>query len=174
MNIRNVEFKARTEDPDTCENKLRTLQPVFIGTDIQLDTYFNVSKGRLKLREGNIENALINYDRENISGLKEAAVTLFRCLPDPALKQILIHQLGIKAIVNKQRRIYFIDNIKFHFDRVENLGNFVEVEATDSSGTFTTEELKAQCDYYFSFFELDKSALLDRSYSDMIMDLSGK
>jgi len=47
---------------------LLMLHPKFQGLDHQIDTYFNVQKGRLKLREGNIENSLINYDRKNVSG----------------------------------------------------------------------------------------------------------
>jgi adenylate cyclase, class 2 len=85
------------------------------------------------------------------------------------LKNILALQLGIKAIVNKRRKIYFLDNVTFHFDIVENLGTFIEVEAIDTNGKFTTEELKAQCDKYFAFFELTDQNLIDRSYSDLIL-----
>ncbi len=59
MSILNFEFKAKTEDLDDLEKKLLILNPTFIGEDNQTDTYFNVTQGRLKLREGNIENALI-------------------------------------------------------------------------------------------------------------------
>jgi adenylate cyclase class IV len=66
MSIKNFEFKAKVEDLDKYEQKLLTLNPVFYGIDHQVDTYFNVSNGRLKLREGNIENALIDYEREDM------------------------------------------------------------------------------------------------------------
>ena len=56
MNIKNFEFKAKVDNLEEYENKLLKLNPFFKGTDHQIDTYFNVSKGRLKLREGNIEN----------------------------------------------------------------------------------------------------------------------
>ncbi|MFX7156050.1 CYTH domain-containing protein, partial [Acinetobacter baumannii] len=70
-------------------------------------------------------------------------------------------QLGVKIIVDKKRKIYFIDNVKFHFDIVENLGTFMEVEAIDNKEEFTIEELKEQCDKYFSFFELTQNNLID-------------
>jgi predicted adenylyl cyclase CyaB len=169
MNIKNVEFKARVEDPDLYEQKLLTLDPVFKGLDHQVDTYFNVPYGRLKLREGNIENALINYDRENLSASRESKVILYKHDPDPALKAILIRQLGVKAVVDKKRKIYFLGNVKFHFDRVESLGGFLEVEAIDSTGAFSTEDLKAQCDKYFYFFGLTEANIVDRSYSDLLL-----
>lgn len=171
MNIKNVEFKAKIDKPEKYEHKLLTLNPRFEGLDHQIDTYFNVQHGRLKLREGNIENALINYDRENIAGSKESKIILYQHQPNIALKNILIKQLGIKTIVDKQRKIYFIDNVKFHFDQVAHLGTFIEVEAIDSDGSFTMDALRQQCDYYFNFFELTQNNIIEQSYSDLIMKL---
>ena len=84
----------------------------------------------------------------------------------------MIRQLGVKIVVDKKRKIYFIDNVKFHFDVVENLGTFMEVEAIDSKEEFTIEELKEQCDKYFDFFELTQNNIIDKSYSDLIMELN--
>ncbi len=169
MNIKNFEFKAKVDNPDSYEQKLLSLHPLFKGEDHQIDTYFKVPVGRLKLREGNIENALINYNRENTNDAKLSEVILYPFPPDKALKDILTLQLGILAIVDKKRRIYFIDNVKFHFDRVEGLGTFIEVEAIDDKEQYSVEELKTQCDQYFQFFELEKSNLVDKSYSDLIL-----
>lgn len=168
MNIINFEFKAKVSNLEFYENKLLSLNPVFHGMDHQTDTYFNVPNGRLKLREGNIENALINYNRADIAGSKQSDVILYKHLPDPALKKILVEQLGIKTIVDKKRKIYFINHVKFHFDVVENLGTFLEVEVIDQDGTFTTAELQEQCNHYFDFFELTQDLVIDKSYSDLI------
>jgi adenylate cyclase class 2 len=65
MSITNFEFKAVTQELNDLENKLLSLGPKFIGEDNQTDTYFNVSAGRLKLREGKIENSLIYYERQD-------------------------------------------------------------------------------------------------------------
>jgi predicted adenylyl cyclase CyaB len=171
MNIKNFEFKARVSEPEFYENLLLALNPEFKGEDHQIDTYFAVSRGRLKLREGNIENALIQYERENVSEAKLSKVILYRHDPDPALKEILINQLGVRAIVDKRRKIYFIGNVKFHFDNVENLGTFLEVEAIDTDNRFTQNELKAQCDYFLNYFSLNSSNLLSESYCEMILEL---
>lgn len=171
MNIKNFEFKAKVDEFESFETKLLTLNPVFQGLDHQIDTYFNVQHGRLKLREGNIENSLINYDRKNVSGSKESQIILYQHTPDDALKAILTRQLGIKIIVDKKRKIYYLNNVKFHFDLVQDLGTFIEVEAIDDKNEFTLEELKEQCDSYFDFFELTQENLIDKSYSDLILEL---
>ena len=167
MNIKNFEFKAKVVDTDWYEQKLLKLNPVFKGEDHQIDTYFKVPVGRLKLREGNIENALINYQRENTSDAKLSDIILYQHHPNKALKDILTLQFGILAIIDKKRRIYFVDNVKFHFDLVHGLGTFIEVEAIDDKEQFSIEELKAQCYKFFDFFELDKSNMIDKSYSDL-------
>ena len=172
MDIKNFEFKAKVDDIEKYESKLLTLNPIFKGLDYQTDTYFNVREGRLKLREGNIENSLINYDRENVFGSKESQIILYQHEPNVALKNILTKQLGVKIIVSKKRKIYFIDNVKFHFDLVERLGTFIEVEAIDNKQEFTIEVLKEQCNKYFSFFELTEQNIVDKSYSDLILELS--
>jgi adenylate cyclase class 2 len=172
MKIRNFEFKAKVNDLEKYENKLLSLNPRFVGIDYQIDTYFNALQGRLKLREGNIENSLINYDRKNILGSKESQIILYQHEPNISLKNILIKQLGVKIIVEKKRKIYFIENIKFHFDSVEKLGSFIEVEAIDSKEEFSIEELKKQCDTFFDFFELTTQNIIDKSYSDLMMDIN--
>ena len=172
----NFEFKAKAAQLDNLEKKLLTLDPRFIGEDNQVDTYFNVSKGRLKLREGNIENSLIYYERTNTAGAKQSDILLYRHSPDKALKEILIKSNGIKVVVDKRRRIYFIDNVKFHFDFVKGLGTFVEVEAIDTNGDIGVEVLKQQCEFYAVFFGIAATDYIAFSYSDMILaqsDLTG-
>ncbi len=61
----------------------------FKGTDEQTDTYFNVLHGRLKLREGNIENNLIFYERENQAGPKNSHFHLVKTDDPVVLKEIL-------------------------------------------------------------------------------------
>ncbi len=169
MNVKNMEFKAKIIAIDSLEKKLLDLDPEYKGLDNQTDTYFNVRRGRLKLREGNIENALIHYERADTAEKKESDVILYRHNPDKALKEILSLHLGVKAVVDKRRKIYFIGNVKFHFDTVKDLGTFVEVEAINVGGSFGIEYLRAQCDRYFNLFGLKESDLVDVSYCDMVM-----
>lgn len=169
MPILNIEFKARAKDITALEAILQQHNPRFIGEDHQVDTYFNVLSGRLKLREGNIENALIHYEREDFAGAKSSHVLLYQHQPDKTLKDILIKTLRIKAVVDKRRKIYFINNVKFHFDTVEGLGTFVEVEAIDRDGSIGKEKLQAQCDNYAALLGIAAEDFCSVSYSDMIL-----
>jgi adenylate cyclase class 2 len=174
MDLRNYEFKARAVDLNKLEQKLLELDPVFKGEDHQIDTYFNVPAGRLKLREGNIENALIYYERPDIADSKQSDIILYRHQPESSLKEILTRVNGIKVIVDKRRKIYFIENVKFHFDTVIELGTFIEVEAINETALMDMEKLKEQCKYYFSYFGLNDSDYINKSYSDLILEKKKK
>jgi len=169
MNISNYEFKARVSELKKYEQLLLTLNPRFQGVDNQKDTYYNTDHGRLKLREGNIEHALIHYTRVNRADAKISDVILYKHRPSPALNDILSVHLGVKVIVVKKRKIYFIENVKIHMDEVERLGTFLEVEAINEGGNYTLDFLQEQCAYYLEFFGIDKTWLINYSYSDLLL-----
>ncbi len=170
MNILNIEIKARCKDQDNIRKILQQNKAVLKGIDKQIDTYFKVSKGRLKLREGNIENNLIYYKRDNKKGPKQSNVILLNTNVNSNLKKILRSSLEILVVVEKTREIYFIDNIKFHIDTVKNLGKFIEIEAIDEDGSIAKKVLQEQCETYLRKFEIKKKDLVQNSYSDMLME----
>ncbi len=166
-----VEIKARCSDASFIRNYLLQNGAIVKGTDHQTDTYFHVPDGRLKLRQGNIENALIYYNRENIAGPKMSKVDLFKVADNSdVLKTVLTNSNGIKVIVEKKREIYFIDNVKFHIDEVTGLGSFVEIEAIDDEGTLGEPFIRRQCDFYLTTFNIPQTDLLTHSYSDLLLN----
>jgi adenylate cyclase, class 2 len=170
MSHNNIEIKARSADASFIRNYLLQHDADFKGTDFQTDTYFNVSNGRLKLRQGTIENSLIYYKREDKAGPKLSEVTLFKVKDErELLKKALVLANGIKVEVKKKREIYFIDNVKFHIDEVEGLGSFVEIEAIDVDGSKGLNFIKQQCDFYVAELQIKEEDLLTESYSDMLM-----
>ena len=170
MNKVIIEIKARCGDPERIREVLRGQKARYMGKDHQVDTYFNVSRGRLKLREGKIENNLIYYERENIKGPKKSSVTLFKTEPGSSLKVILKKALGVLVVVDKQREIYFIDNVKFHIDDVKNLGSFIEIEAIGEEGAAAEEQLLRDCKHFLKLFNISDDDLIPKSYSDMLID----
>jgi len=166
----NFEFKALTNKLESLEQKLLRLNPIYTGEDNQVDIYFNVKHGRLKLREGNIENALIYYERPDIYGPKKSDVLIYEHTASPNFKTLLTRVHGIKTIVEKKRKIYFIDNVKFHFDIVKSLGSFVEVEAIDKTGVLGLEKITEQCMFYARLFDIKQEDYINVSYSDMLLD----
>lgn len=166
----NVEIKARCHHAAAMREWLLTNGADFKGTDNQTDTYFLVKDGRLKLRQGNIENSLIHYTRTNQAGPKDSHVTMTKVAEGNELKQVLGKALGVLVEVVKQREIYFIDNVKFHLDEVPNLGDFVEIEAIDTNGTISKSQLLEQCQFYMSALKIEEADLLEVSYSDLLLE----
>ena len=167
----NVEFKAHCENPDRVRDLLAKEGADYKGRDHQVDVYFNVFNGRLKLRKGNIENSLIAYQRDDISGSKQSDVHLLKIESDTQLEEILTTTLGVKVIIDKQRDIYFIGNVKFHVDNVKGLGSFVEVEAIDLEGNIGREKLQQQCDHYRAMLGIRDEDLIAKSYSDLLLEV---
>ncbi len=99
----NIEIKARCSHPEEIHELLEKQQAEFIGTDRQVDTYFRVPNGRLKLREGNIENALIHYHRLGQAGPKRSDISLYKTEPKSELREVLTAALGVLAVVAKRR-----------------------------------------------------------------------
>jgi len=167
----NIEIKARCSNQNKIRDILKSENAVFNGVDHQIDTYFKSPNGRLKLRQGNIENFLIFYNREDKEGPKQSNVTLLKVDPSNSPKDILEQTMGILVEVDKEREIYFINNIKFHLDNVKGLGIFVEIEAIDKNSSIGKEKLLQQCNEYLEKFGIKDEDLISVSYSDLLLKL---
>lgn len=167
--IINSEIKARCNNHSKIRDYLLSHGAEFKGIDHQIDTYFNVASGRLKLREGSIENNLIFYTRSDEAGPKQSEICLTAVEKGSALGAVLTKALGVKVQVDKQREIYFIDNVKFHIDTVKSLGTFMEIEAIDWDGSKSSDELREQCEHYAKEMGIAQKDLVKGSYSDLLL-----
>jgi predicted adenylyl cyclase CyaB len=122
--------------------------------DEQIDTYFAVPSGKLKLRQGPIENSLIYYQRPQDNQPKRSEVYLERLSPDNSLEHLLAPALGILCKVEKKRHIFFIGKVKFHIDEVPGLGSFVEIEAIGNPGEDSESEIRSLCNDYMKILEI--------------------
>lgn len=169
MSTLNIEIKAKCSDPALIREFLIASKADYKGIDHQIDTYFKVRKGRFKIREGIIEYSLVFYDREDIAGPKKSDVVYYHPRKTDLVKQQLSKALGELVVVEKNREIYYIDNVKFHIDTVQKLGSFVEIEAIDKTGKIGAEKLYEQCREYLALFKIPEADLLKNSYSDMLL-----
>ena len=164
-----IEIKARCADSQRIRAVLRERRAEFRGADHQVDTYFKTAHGRLKLREGRIENALVFYERENQAAPKHSQVSLYPATSPAALKDVLVRALDVLVIIEKRREIYFIENVKFHIDEVDSLGTFVEIEAIDAEGNLGKDHLLRQCQEFLQLFAIPAQDLVAVSYSDLLL-----
>ncbi len=126
---RNVEVKARVARIEALMPRARALARRDAELIQQDDTFFRVPHGRLKLREfadGSAE--LIHYQRADTV---DAKLSDYRRVPVPdaaALREALDRALGILGRVRKQRWLLLAGQTRIHLDRVEGLGDFLELE----------------------------------------------
>jgi len=169
MKVINVEIKAINNDLERIRRILQARKAKYIGLDHQVDTYFRSSSGRLKLREGNIENNLIWYQRPDQAGPKTSHCVLYKTEKETSLKAILHDAMGVLVVVDKEREIFFIENIKIHLDRVKGLGTFLEIEAQGEEGDKSEELLHRQCVQLMDELGIKSEDLVKKSYSDLLL-----
>lgn len=174
MSSINVEIKAKTNRVTEIREFLLLNGAEFKGTDLQVDTYFHVEAGRLKLREGNIENNLIYYNRDNVSGPKVSNFDLLPVTDAAVLKTMLTKAVGVKVVVKKVREIFYIGNVKFHLDTLEGFGSFVEIEASNLNLTISVDDLRQQCNSYMNAFQIKEADLVAVSYSELLLSSQDK
>jgi len=170
----NIEIKAHTTGHTRIRKYLKDHSADFKGIDHQTDTYFCVPQGRLKIREGTVESCLVFYKRDDLPGPKRCNYHIVQFTPGAPeaarIKELLTASLGILCVVDKKREIYFIDQVKFHLDKVDNLGTFFEIEAIDTGGV-GEETLIKQCEKYLNEIGIGEEQLVSVSYSDMILEV---
>jgi predicted adenylyl cyclase CyaB len=126
---RNIEIKARVANIDALMPRARALAQRDAERIAQDDTFFRVPHGRLKLRQfadGSAE--LIHYHRADTL---DAKLSDYRRVPVPdaaALREALERALGVLGRVRKQRWLLLAGQTRIHLDRVDGLGDFVELE----------------------------------------------
>lgn len=165
---KNIEIKARCDNLYDFKSKLLQLPVTFEGEDFQVDTFFKVSKGRLKLRESSLSgNVLIPYLRPDQKGPIQSDYDLIKISNPQKLKFLLTEILGIKGEVRKKRAIYYFENVRIHLDEVEKLGNFIEFEAVvDDKEAINENEKKVQ--WLLNYFNINNDKLIDAAYMDLL------
>jgi len=166
---RNVEIKAKVESLEAIESRARELAddgPVVLEQD---DTFFRCPHGRLKLRQfpGGAKAELIYYERPDRIEPEESRYAIHRTTDPAALRAVLSAGLGVRGVVRKRRTVYLIGVARVHLDRVEGLGEFVELEVVlepqqdTADGTAVARDLMSK-------LGIPESGLVSRAYIDLL------
>ena len=95
----------------------------------QVDTFFRVPSGRLKLRDfGDGSGELISYRRADEACARRSDYRIIPTHDPAALAELLAHALGACGVVRKTRTLLLWRSTRIHLDEVEGLGRFVELE----------------------------------------------
>ena len=166
--MKNLELKSKYANMEKLHRLMFELGAEYQKTMRQIDTYFAVPKGRLKLREIDGETAqLVYYERADESASRYSNYSIVEITDAPGFKQMMTDALGVKAIVDKMRELWIYGNTRIHIDDVNGLGHFVELETVIINQT----EAEAQAEHHFvkHALEINDAQIVPVSYSDLIM-----
>jgi homotetrameric cytidine deaminase len=165
---RNVELKAQDPDPGRTLERALAAGAEDHGLLRQRDTYFAVSRGRLKLREQEPGGAtLIAYERPDAAGERVSGYRLVPVAEPAPLREALAAANGIAVEVVKRRRLLMWETVRIHLDEVRGLGSFVELEAVVQPGSDLTRE-RAQVARLRGALDIRDDALVEGSYADAL------
>jgi adenylate cyclase class 2 len=171
---RNLELKARDPDPGRSLKTCEDLGAEDKGVLLQKDTYFNVRKGRLKLRqEGGAAPHLIAYERPDLLGHKESRYRIVEIGDASELEEALAGVLGITGVVSKARRLFLFEGVRIHLDRVDGLGNFIEFEGVAAPGDTDLARFEVLLADLRHSFDIEGADLLSGSYCDLVLAAAG-
>lgn len=125
----NIEIKARVADRDALIAKATEVagsERVDIEQD---DTFFRCEAGRLKLRTlGVADGQLIFYQRPDTDGPRASFYTATATASPEGLRTALALAYGAVGRVRTHRIVFIARRTRIHLDRVETLGDFMELE----------------------------------------------
>ena len=165
---KNIEIKARIPRVEALIPRAASLADQG-PTDIeQDDTFFRCESGRLKLRTFTHDSGeLIFYRRPDQAGPKESFYVRSPTASPDSLREALTLAYGTAGRVIKHRKLFLVGRTRVHLDRVEQLGDFLELEVvlddheTSESGVLEAQALMAK-------LGMGPEQLIDDAYVDML------
>jgi adenylate cyclase class IV len=145
---RNIEIKARIASVEAVLPRALAAadgppQPIE-----QDDTFFLVPAGRLKLRDfGDGRAELIQYERADGPAARASQYLIVAATEPALLREALARACGVLGRVRKQRLLLQAGATRIHLDRVQDLGDFIELEVVlrdgqgDAEGALAAEAL---------------------------------
>lgn len=183
--MRNLERKVRC-DPGAladARTRLAAVRPDLPEPERlrQVDTYYRVPHGRLKLRRidrlptnGDAVPVartaeLIGYDRADDAGSRWSRYHVAALDPasEGAVDESLALALGVLVQVSKRRDVALVGATRVHLDRVDGLGDFIELE-TVIAGQDDASALREH-EAVIALLELDRFTTVAGSYSDLLL-----
>jgi predicted adenylyl cyclase CyaB len=167
---RNIEIKARISSLEEWLPRAAALAagaPVTISQD---DTFFPCPNGRLKLRAfASGGGELIFYQREDCAEPKESRYVLAPVPEVGPIRDALEQAYGVMGRIRRLRYLFLAGRTRIHLDRVEGLGDFLELEVVlrpdepNTSGAQEARELLKK-------LGVQEKDLVERAYLDLVRD----
>ena len=165
---RNVEIKARLENLDQQLEIAKRLSSQTGETIVQRDVFFHCQSGRLKLRIFSPQHGqLIAYQRPDQAGPKTSEYCISETVEPETLREALTKSLGEYAEVNKTRLLFLVGRTRIHLDRVDALGDFLELEVVLSEDDDIADG-QAEAQRLMEQLQVGPEALINCAYVDLL------
>jgi predicted adenylyl cyclase CyaB len=165
---RNIEIKARVADMAALTARAAAIAdsgPVEIPQD---DTFFHCDNGRLKLRvfeDGHGE--LIFYRRPDADGPKLSFYVLSPTESPDTLREALTLANGQEGRVVKHRTLFLVGRTRVHLDRVQGLGDFMELEVVLADGE-PVDDGAREAHELMARLRIPADCLVEGAYHDLL------
>ncbi|MFH0814578.1 MAG: class IV adenylate cyclase [Candidatus Falkowbacteria bacterium] len=167
--MKNIELKVAVKNFNEIKKLLKKNSAKPIGVLRQIDTYYTCQKGRLKIREiNNKEFEILFYQRSDKKRSKISDYEMFRLKPCQlnTMKRIFGRAYGVKVVVKKKRELWIYKNTRIHLDRVNKLGNFLELETVVKN--ISLEQAQKEHQGAIGLLNFGKYKRINGSYSDLL------
>ncbi len=166
----NVEIKARISDIESLSVQVRAISDSRPEILNQEDTFFNSASGRLKLRRfSDSQGELIYYERSDSEDPTECRYLITSTSEPEIFIEILSRSNGILGIVRKTRTLYTIGQTRIHLDKVDELGEFIELEVVLHPDQSVADGICIANDL-IKRLGIVKSDLVDSAYIDLLKE----
>lgn len=140
---------------------------------VQDDTFFHCETGRLKLRQfADGTGELIFYRRTDQAGPKESFYVRSATADPSSLRECLILAYGQSGRVIKHRTLFLAGRTRIHLDRVESLGDFLELEVVLDDGDAADEGIR-EAEMIMKQLGIEASELIETAYVDLLAAKGG-
>jgi predicted adenylyl cyclase CyaB len=165
---RNIEIKARVAEMPALAARAAAIAdsgPIEIPQD---DTFFGCDNGRLKLRVfENGHGELIFYRRPDADGPKLSFYVLSPTESPATLREALTLANGQEGRVVKHRTLFLVGRTRVHLDRVEGLGDFMELEVVLAEGESADEGVR-EAHALMARLGIGADCLVEGAYHDLL------
>lgn len=166
---RNVEIKAKiSESLEPLLSRVAAIADHDPTEIFQDDTFFTCPNGRLKLRTFSVtEGELIFYQRPDGTAPNESQYAITETAVPDSLREVLKLAYGDAGRVRKVRTLFLVGRTRVHIDRVEGLGNFLELEVVLAEGE-PVESGVAVANELLEKLGLSSQQLVAEAYVDLL------
>jgi predicted adenylyl cyclase CyaB len=165
--MKNLELKAKARDLAPLRRALRAIAAIRRPLLEQVDTYFSVPNGRLKVRQRKGARAaeLIVYLRPDATKARASEYQKLDVEDAPGLLRLFRAMFDEDVRVRKRRDLWMYGTARVHLDEVKGLGTFVEIEVPFEGSAARARQTMARL---VEVLGIERADALDRSYADLL------